>query len=202
MKRYFIIDAKRIEFSTDTKKYTIDTDVKRNEISIIDAERYKVIKDNSPVVVASVKFTDEGEPLWLNFVDVIRDGITGLIPSDSDIVDEILENSDDSALIDYLDEKSVFEFEGIDFDADYYTPYKSIFEFDPENPANPLIRFLLSLSSCPTEEADGLIALAKGKYIDEVDLPMNDMEKSFLKDLEFINELTEEDILNEEMHGF
>ena len=167
MKRYFIVDAKRDEVNTD----------------------------QSTVVVASVKFLNEGKPQWLNWVDA--DGITGLILSERDIFDELLENckdNDDSAIIEYLDENAISKFEGIDFEESYDTPYDSIYRFDPENPANPLIRFLFSLSLCPMEQTDNLIVLAKEKYIDEVEIPMNDAEKCYLDAKNVLDALTEEDI--------
>ena len=53
---------------------------------------------------------------------------------------------------------------------------------DPENPAVPLIRYLITLTRYPMKEVDGLMKLVKGKYIDEVEIPMSDDEKEWLEE--------------------
>ena len=77
---------------------------------------------------------------------------------------------------------TIFEFEGIELDESYSTPYACMYE-DPENPANPLIRYLLALSLCRMEEVEGIIDLARGKYIDEVEIPLTEAEEDFLEEM-------------------
>ncbi len=45
------------------------------------------------------------------------------------------------------------------------------------NPAVSLIRYIVLLTRCEMEEVDGLVALVKGKFIDEVEIPASDVEK-------------------------
>ena len=132
-------------------------------------------------VVVTVGFNDGAETQWLHMVDV--DGILNVVLTEKDIHDELMANEDDEAFNEYVNEHNIYEFEGIDFDGDYVTTYNSLHE-NPDNPATALIRYAVTLVQCPMDEVDGLIELAVGKYIDEVDVPMCEEEMDWLEEME------------------
>ena len=69
-------------------------------------------------------------------------------------------------------------FEGIEFN-----DYDDMFEYfagSNNNPAVPLLRYLIALTRCSEGETDELISMAEGKYIDEVDVPISDIEEDYL----------------------
>ena len=70
-------------------------------------------------------------------------------------------------------------FEGITFN-DYEDMFEA-FRQNPDNPANSLLRYLIAITCCSTEEAKELVLLAEGKYIDEVDVPISDIEEEYLE---------------------
>lgn len=69
-------------------------------------------------------------------------------------------------------------FEGIDF-----FDYEDMFEYflnNPEATAVPLMRLLIALTRCSDEEAKSLISNAEGKFVDEIDIPISDIEEDYL----------------------
>ena len=90
------------------------------------------------------------------------------------------EDFDDEEFTEYLQEHTISDFAGIEFDAYYDTTFACMAE-DPENPAIPLIRYLITLVRCPMREVEGLIKMAAGKYADELDIPMSDVEEEYLE---------------------
>ena len=77
----------------------------------------------------------------------------------------------------------IHEFDGIAFDDQYSTTFESMAE-DPENPAVPLIRYLIALVRCGMDEVEDLIQMASGKYADELDIPASDVEEDYMDELE------------------
>ena len=132
-------------------------------------------------VVASVKFRTEDETGWFNMVEVM--GIPNCYVTDRDVYEGFIKEPDDEKFWEYVQEHFITEFNGIEFDDSYFTPYASIAD-DPENPANPLVRYLITLVRCDMEDVEGLIDMAHGKYADELDIPTNDMEEEYLEELE------------------
>ena len=58
------------------------------------------------------------------------------------------------------------------------------FAEDSENPAIPLIRYMITLTRCPLDQVDELLAMAKGRYIDELEIPASDVEEDFEEEYE------------------
>ena len=125
-------------------------------------------------VVVTVQFKDESKTQWISLVEV--DGIPIVYLSDKDIHEDLVaEDFDNEEFNQYMEDHLISEFDGIEFDADYSTTLESIAE-DPENPAVPLIRYLITLARCDMDEVDDLIQMASGKYADELDIPASDVE--------------------------
>ena len=133
-------------------------------------------------VVVSLKFQDGTRTQWLNVVEV--DGIPNVYLSDEDIFDPLLaEDLDDEDFTEYMLDHYITEFEGIVFDTDYEATFESISE-NPDNPAVPLIRCIIALVRCSMDETEELIQMMSGKYADEVEIPVSDVEEEYLEDYE------------------
>lgn len=136
-------------------------------------------------VVASIKINDGSVTSWLTLVDV--DGIVNLFMTDRDIYEEILQNDFSDEFQAYLNSHTIDDVNGLEFSEDYASAFSSISD-DPENPAVPVVRYLIALVRCDMEETEGLIRMATGKYADELDVPASDVEEDYIADME-----TEED---------
>ncbi len=133
-------------------------------------------------VVVTVQFKEGSTTQWLSLVEV--EGIPNVYLSDKDIHENLVaEDFDDEEFNTYMDEHFINEFDGIAFDVDYSTTFESIAD-DPENPAVPLIRYLITLVRCRMDEVDNLIQMASGKYADEIDIPTSDVEEEFMDEYE------------------
>ncbi len=132
-------------------------------------------------VVVTIKFTESDETKWLSSVEV--DGIPNYYLADKDFHEDLVkEDFDDEEFTKYLDEQYISEFNGISL-GEYPDPFPSFIE-DPENPAIPLLKYLVTLVRCPSKDGERLIEMAKGKYADELDIPVSDVEEEFKEDYE------------------
>ena len=48
--------------------------------------------------------------------------------------------------------------------------------------SSPLVRYLITLVRCETGDVEKLIASAKGRYVDELDIPASDVEEVFFEE--------------------
>ncbi|WP_022757469.1 hypothetical protein [Butyrivibrio fibrisolvens] len=124
-------------------------------------------------VVASVKVSDGSKSFWLTNAEV--EGLPGFYMSDEDIYDRLINISADDDFIDYLDHCFIDSFEGIKL-REYDEMMESI-KKNEGNPAVSLIRYIVLLTRCEMEEVDKVVALVKGKFVDEVEIPASDVEK-------------------------
>ena len=72
-------------------------------------------------------------------------------------------------------------FEGVEFD-----DYEDIFDYYVDNKddsAVALLRYIIALTRSAKDEVDELILLAEGKYIDEIEVPISDLEEDYLDSL-------------------
>lgn len=129
-------------------------------------------------VVATIQFKDGNATQWLSLVEV--EGIPNVYLTEKDVFEDLVaEDFEDTEFIEYMQEHYIDEFEGIEFDDDYSTTFESIAE-DPENPAVPLIRYLIALIRCEMDEVNELIERATGRYVDEIDIPVSDVEEEWI----------------------
>lgn len=129
-------------------------------------------------VIAMIKYNDGKEIGWLNIAEV--DGIPNWFLTEKDIFDILIEEKFDDDFTDYLEEHSISKFNGLNV-GEYCDIFSSIKDA-PDNPAVSLLRYAITLVRCSMEELEGLIDLGKGKYADELDIPISDVEKRYLKD--------------------
>ena len=132
-------------------------------------------------IVVTVKFRENDETQWLSSVEV--GGIPNYYLADKDFHEDLVkEDFNDEEFTKYLDEHYISEFNGISL-GEYPDTFCS-FTDDPDNPAIPLVRYLITLVRCPMENVDALITMARGEYADELDLPASDVEAEFTEDFE------------------
>ena len=132
-------------------------------------------------VVITVQFREEDKSQWLTMVEV--DGIPTTYLFDKDVHDRLVnEEFDDTEFSNYVEEHYIDDFNGIVL-SDNYTDTFSSFADDPQNPAIPLIRYLIALMRCDRDEETDLISMAKGKYVDELNIPLSDLEEEYYEEL-------------------
>ena len=132
-------------------------------------------------VVASVRINDGSATNWLTLVEV--DGIVNLFMTDMDIYEEVLREDFSDEFLAYLNSHAIDRVNGLEFSEDYASAFSSIAD-DPENPAVPVVRYLIALVRCGMEETEALIRMAAGKYADELDIPASDAEEDYIAEME------------------
>ena len=170
MNRFFIEEAKR--------------GVTKGDIA------YGAISGN---VVVTIKFKEDDHEQWLNMVEF--EGVPNVFLSDKDIYEKLLEEDfEDQDFADYLNEHFIYDFHGIIL-GEYEAVFDSISN-DPKNEAIPLIRYMILLARCQMEEVEEILALAAGKYADEIEIPESDVEKEYRgePDYTFLDDLDEESL--------
>lgn len=131
--------------------------------------------------MTTVKYRCGDETKWFSLVEVL--GTPNFLLSEKDIHDRLVEGEDgDKDFWDSVYAANIGEFNGIEL-GEYMDIYAS-FQEDPENPAIPLIRYMIALTQCPMEDTERLAAMGKGKFADELDIPMSEDEKEYLAELE------------------
>lgn len=141
------------------------------------------------VVVASLKVNDGKCVRWLSLSEV--DGIPNLIVTDEDIYDTLITDDFSDEFVDFVNDHTVNEFDGIEIDDGYYTTYDCIRE-NPDNPAGLVMKYLIALVRCETDEIEDIIAMGTGKYADEIRIPVCDAEEDYLEEQESEDEDEEE----------
>ena len=124
-------------------------------------------------VNVSVQIREDDRTYWLSNSEF--EGIPNFYFSEDDIFDK-LQSPDDDA-VEELNDAFIDEFEGIALGE-----YKEIFDSvktNEENPAAALIKYIILLTRCSTEDVDEKVALAKGKYVDELDIKDIEYEDLF-----------------------
>ncbi len=112
------------------------------------------------------------------------EGFPNYYLSDEDHHDELVEEDfEDEQFTEFLDEHRIDDFNGLELGGEYPDLFGAIAE-NPENPAVPLIRFAVAMVRCSTDEEEELIRMATGKYADELDIPVSDVEEEYTEDIE------------------
>lgn len=152
-------------------------------------------------LVVSIEYQkDGGDSGWLTVVktDDAYLGIPSFFTDDEDRFEKYVDHYDDSKTFAYygggtraypdFEPVRIDSFEGIDLNCDgcigeydnmYYRLYDQIFNSKRDNEAAQFLRFVIALITSGENEADELIELAKGRYIDEIDIPVCEMERRY-----------------------
>lgn len=132
-------------------------------------------------VIVTIKYNDGTGSKWLNMSEVMGIAIVTLL--EKDYHDVLMTDAFDDEFVAYLDDHTISEFDGIELGEDCRVIIGNVYE-NSDNPAAPLLKYLISLTRCAMDEVDDLIKMATGKYADELDIPMSDVEKDMLEDME------------------
>ena len=121
-------------------------------------------------VVGEIKLADEsGEEFYLCLAEV--DGIPNWFRTDRSTIEEQLEESSDE-VFDYLNDHYTDAGEYVDVfvdtDAELYQAY----------------RYLIYLVRCEMDQVDSFIESTEGKFLDEMEIPMSDLEEDYMEDQE------------------
>ena len=133
-------------------------------------------------VVVTVQFKEDKKTQYLSVVEV--SGIPNYYLSEEDIFDELVkEDFDDMKFQAVMDASYITDFNGIEFGCEYSDVFESISD-DKNNPAVPLLRYVIALLRCPMEDVEGMVKMASGKYADEIEIPTSDIEEEYTDELE------------------
>lgn len=133
-------------------------------------------------VIATVKFKEGEKSQYFSLAEV--SGFPNFFLTDKDVFDDLIkEDFSDKEFESYMNASYISDFDGLELGGEYEDVCSSIHE-TPENPAVPLLRYIIALVRCPMEDVDGLIQMAAGKYADELEIPISDIEEDYMEDLE------------------
>lgn len=118
-------------------------------------------------IAVSVRYDDGEEQRWLSAVECC--GNVEFHLSDEDISGTLVAYEPTEKVIKVINDTFVDDLDGFPL-GDYEDLYGAI-EEDPENPAVPLVRYLVMLVRCPMVDLQRFIDMGVGRYIDEVDIP-------------------------------
>ena len=123
-------------------------------------------------VIVSINVKEGDESFWISNVEV--NGIPNFYISEKDIFDKLCNGSDEEDFFEYLEKRNIDSFEKISL-GEYDEIRKSINQ-NVGNPAVSLIRYIILLTRCPLKSEEAVVAMAKGKYVDELEIPASDVE--------------------------
>ncbi len=134
-------------------------------------------------VCTSVKFRKDNESsLWLELDEI--DGMPQFYLSDEDQLDLHLNiDPEDDDAVSAMNANYIEEFEGINLSDDYDDLYDQFANEQKDNPATDFLRYIILVTRCSTDELEGLINMATGKYIDELEIPLSEEEQEYMSDV-------------------
>ena len=137
---------------------------------LIEEVRSALKEDYGPLPGAfavSVRYDDGEGQRWLSAVECC--GCVEFHLSDEDISSTLVAYEPTEKVRKVIEQTFVDEIDGFPL-GDYGDLYGAM-EEDPQNPAVPLMRYLVLLVRCPMVDLQGFIDMGVGRHIDEVDLP-------------------------------
>lgn len=122
-------------------------------------------------VVGEIKLVDEnGDEFYLCLAEV--DGIPNWFKTDRSTIDEQLSNDTEDDLYDYLNDNYADAGE-----------YEEVFE-DTDAELYQACRYLIYLVRCDRNQEEPFIRSTVGKYLDDMEIPMSDVEIEYREDME------------------
>ena len=122
-------------------------------------------------VVGEIKITDEdGDEFYLCLAEV--DGIPNWFKTDRSTIEEQLSDEADEEMYDYLNDNYADVGEYVD-----------VFE-DTDAELYQACRYLIYLVRCERDQEEPFIRSTVGKYLDEMVIPMSDVEEEYREDME------------------
>lgn len=124
------------------------------------------------IVCTAVKYSDGRATKWITNVEV--EGIPNFYLTKEDIFDKIMADDDDEEFQEYRDEHFIEEFNGVEL-GEYVDIVNSLME-NEKKPAAALIKYVIAITRCEMEDMQEMIAAGKGKYADEIEITIDDMD--------------------------
>ena len=119
-------------------------------------------------VVGEIKLADEsGKEFYLCLAEV--DGIPNWFKTDRSTIDEQIEETSED-VFDYLNDHYIDVGEYVD-----------VFD-DPEAELYQVYRYLIYLVRCERDQEEPFIRATAGKYLDEMEIPMSDLEEEYFEE--------------------
>lgn len=132
------------------------------------------------VVIGAVKYKCEDETGWLYLEEA--QGFPMFYQTEEDIFEDLLKDNIDQEEFESYREDSIDELDGIELTDSYEEIFENI-HTNMDSPAVPLLRYIITLVRCDMEDLKPIIALGKGNFIDEVEIPRSDEEEDFYEEL-------------------
>lgn len=125
-------------------------------------------------VVASIKFNNEEESKWLNIFEI--EGIPSFNLSKDDIFDKLIKDDvSDKEYAKLLDNTFIDNFNGMPLGE-----YEDMIEYmnkKDQTQDTLLLRLIIALVRADNDDTKELIKKSKGKYLDQIDIPISDIEE-------------------------
>ena len=120
-------------------------------------------------VIAEIRLSDENSSeFYLSLIEV--DGIANWFRTDRSTIDDLLSGNNDESIFDYLNDNSLPLGE-----------YGDVLD-EKEDELYQAYRYLIYLVRCEMDEAEPFIQSTAGKYLDEIEVPMSDIEEELLEE--------------------
>lgn len=136
---------------------------------------------SGPVIV-QIKYTVDGETKYI--VNEEFEGFPNIYEPEEDVFDAIVNDTmDDDERTDLINDNLIGELDGISLSGEYEEIIESLLE-NEDSPAAPFVRYILALTRCLSEDVEELIKKAEGKFVDEIEIPISDIEEEYLEENE------------------
>ena len=134
------------------------------------------------VTEMKIRNPEEDSVLYYGLTEV--EGIPVFIRSEESFYEfQMKDEPDDKAGWDKLNAATVSDYE------DYWDLYDNMADPEAEHREDVIVWKLLAyFVRCPGEEVDGMKKACIGKFVEDIDIPVCDMEQEYLDDLEEIDE--------------
>ena len=132
------------------------------------------------VVIGGVKYRSSDEngdkERWL-YLEEIEGTFTEFYETEEDIFDDLCRDNIPQEEFEACRENNrIGEIDGIELPTEYEELFENFREHE-DSPALPLLRYLILVVRCDMEELAPTIAMGRGRYIDEVQVPKSDLEE-------------------------
>lgn len=133
-----------------------------------------------PGVVVSVRFETEGNDLWMSNVEI--QSIPNFYLSNKDMFEHMVKDDpNDDEYTKWLQETFLYSYDDLNLEGRYEDIFDG-FKGNEDNPAINFIRYIIAVTRCDNEDTQALIDMAINKYVDELDIPISDVEMDYNED--------------------
>ena len=146
------------------------------------------VADTCPMVglvITSIKYNDGEGSKWLNLSEL--DGYPCFSLTNRDVFDELMENDFIEEFQAEMNKSFTNEFNGLTL-GEYDDIFDCIYDGNEDNPTTAFLRYVIAVTRADFDVVDRLKKMAIGKYADELEFDMSDVEDEYLYDRSFDEE--------------